>query len=287
MSFWEQEMFGEESERYDSRVLLVGAGQMGAPFLPVLFDSFESDTISVVDPNPEMRDKVNDTYPQLPLNSSLSQFEDNSFGPQDWIILAVKPTVIPEIVDEVNRIGSQTLILSIAVGVSAAQLEEWFPFARVIRLMPNLAMLFEEGTTLIAPGTRVTTEEVEAVAHVMEAGGAVLIIDEKNIDVATAISGSGPAYCALVIEALEKAGVAEGLDKELAHAIACSTIGGTARMLEYLDHEPRELADAVQSPGGTTECAVAVLEERGLEAMFRDAVRAAVERATELRGDTS
>ena len=279
------ELMGEESIRLENRVLMVGAGQMGAPFIPLMLDTIGGESISVIDPSEDARRKVTDTFPDIATHSSLSQLEDNSFGADDWVLLAVKPNLIGKIADEVNRVGSQALIISIAVGVSLEQLEALFPFARIIRLMPNLAMLIGEGTALLAAGDRATQDDILHVGYMLEAGNEIFEIEESQIDVATAISGSGPAYCALVIDALKKAGAAEGLNERLAHDLACSTMAGTAMLLEALDHEPRELADAVQSPGGTTERAVAVLEERGLEPMFRDAVHAAVERAKELKND--
>jgi len=265
------------------RVLIVGGGKMGTAILDGFSNLFSAGCLTVCEPDDVRRQELSMRYPDMGTVSSLSHIEDHTYEADDWIILAVKPQIMDEVLDEINRIGCQALVISVAVGISIAQLQESLPLATIIRIMPNLPVMVGEGMVLLAPSQRATDAQIDEVAHACFELGDVSLIAEDDIDICAAISGSGPAYVALLIDALERAAIAQGLPANLARDLVITTLIGTADMIDVTGEEPTELAAAVQSPGGTTERAVAVLEQAGMADMFDRAVRAAIERAAELR----
>jgi len=282
MDLWDASVV-DESSLSDNRVLIVGGGKMGAAILDGLANVFEPGRITVSEPDDMRRAELQHRYAEINTISGLDQIEDHSYLAEDWIILAVKPQIMGEVLDDINRIGCQSVVISVAVGIAIEQLQESLPLASIIRIMPNLPVMIGEGMVLLAAGDRATSEQIDAVADACYELGDVSFIDEADIDICAAISGSGPAYFALVIDALEQAGVAAGLSSSLARELAITTMMGTADMLDMTGEDPLDLAKAVQSPGGTTERAVATLEEHGLSNMFASAIDAAIERARELK----
>jgi len=282
MDLWDVSVV-DDGALNDNRVLIVGGGKMGSAILDGLTNVFEPGRITVCEPDDMRRAQLHDHYPEVNMIAGLGQVEDHSYLAEDWIIIAVKPQIINEVLDDINRIGCQSIVISVAVGISIAQLQESLPLASVMRIMPNLPVMIGEGMVLLAAGDRATNEQIDSVADACFELGDVSFIEEADIDVCAAISGSGPAYFALVIDALERAGIDAGLSPSLARDLAVTTMMGTADMLDMTGEDPLELARAVQSPGGTTERAVAVLEERGLTSMFAAAINAAIERARELK----
>jgi pyrroline-5-carboxylate reductase len=148
--------------------------------------------------------------------------------------------------------------------------------------MPNTPALVGEGMALISAGSEATDTDIETVEALFSAVGRVIVIDERYQDAGTAISGSGPAYFALVVDALARAGVAQGLARGTAQELAVQTMLGTARMIQETGMHPEELIDGVASPGGTTIAAIGALESHGVRAAFGTAVSKAVRRAKEL-----
>jgi pyrroline-5-carboxylate reductase len=199
------------------------------------------------------------------------------------VLLAVKPQVMDSVVREVSGLVEGALVVSIAAGITTARLETLLPqSSRVVRVMPNTPALVGEGMALVSGGSDASERDVAAVAALFSAIGRAVIIDERYQDAGTAISGSGPAYFALVVDALARAGVAEGLPRATAQQLAVQTMLGTARMLQETDMHPEELIDGVASPGGTTIAAINALEAKGVRAAFAKAVSKAVRRAREL-----
>jgi len=198
------------------------------------------------------------------------------------VILAVKPQVIDAVVRDLGDVGG-ALVVSIAAGVSCARLESALaPGTKVVRVMPNTPALVRAGMALVSGGTETTEAEVELVRSLFASIGDAIVIDERYQDAGTAISGSGPAYFALVVDSLARAGVAQGLSREVAQALAVQTMLGTALLLTETGMHPAELIDGVASPGGTTIAALGELEAGGVRAAFSSAVAAAVRRAKEL-----
>ena len=202
----------------------------------------------------------------------------------DIILIAVKPGVVPRVLAEVgSRISTQQLVISIAAGIRIEKIEGLLPEGvPVVRAMPNTAALVGEAATALSPGNHADPVHVEWAVHLFDAVGATAIVDERLLDAVTGLSGSGPAYVYLVIEALVDAGVKEGLTRDVARQLAAQTVYGAAKMvLETGDH-PAKLKDDVTTPGGTTIAGLAVLERAGVRIAFIDAVEAAAQRSKEL-----
>ena len=148
--------------------------------------------------------------------------------------------------------------------------------------MPNTPALILEGMSALAPGVHATPEDLETARRLFEAVGRVVIVEESLLDAVTGLSGSGPAYVFLVIEALADAGVKVGLPRDVAHLLAAQTVRGAARMALETGKHPGELKDMVTSPGGTTIAGLHALEQGGVRAAFINAVEAATLRSREL-----
>jgi pyrroline-5-carboxylate reductase len=202
----------------------------------------------------------------------------------DVVILAVKPQIMAAVLDDIApAVGPDTLVISIAAGVPTARLREHLPAgARVVRVMPNTPALVLEGATAIARAEGLRPGDLETVQQIFGAVGRVAVVDETLMDAVTALSGSGPAYVALVVEALADGGVNMGLDRATAMALAVQTVLGTARLLRETGSHPGQLKDMVASPGGTTIAGIAALEEVGARAAFIRAVERATLRSREL-----
>jgi pyrroline-5-carboxylate reductase len=207
----------------------------------------------------------------------------DSLDGADALILAVKPQVIESVTLSLAPVVGDTLVVSIAAGVTCARLESMLPSgSRVVRVMPNTPALVRAGMSVVSGGTEATADDVAAVATLFGALGGVVVLDEGLQDACGAISGCGPAYMALIIDALARAGVREGLSRAVAQRLALQTMRGTVDLIEQTGQHPEEVVDAVTSPGGSTIAAVAELEDRGVRAAFAAAVRAAVVRSREL-----
>ncbi len=174
------------------------------------------------------------------------------------------------------------LIISIAAGVPLELLEEAFPESRVIRVMPNTPTLVGAGMAALAPGRGVTPEDLALALELFQAVGQAVVVEEKLMDAVTGLSGSGPAFVAMFIEALADGGVKMGLPRPLALTLAAQTVLGTARLCHEEDLHPALLKDQVTSPGGTTIAGIHALESRGFRGVVMDAVTAAAARSKEL-----
>jgi pyrroline-5-carboxylate reductase len=201
------------------------------------------------------------------------------------ILLAVKPQVMDSALDELRgAIGDGHLLISIAAGVSTAHIAEQFPqqAVRVVRVMPNTPALVLEGVSALAPGRHATPQDLETARQLFESVGKVVVVDESLMDAVTGLSGSGPAYAFLIIEALSDAGVKMGLSRDVALALAAQTLRGAARLVQETGKHPGELKDMVTSPGGTTIAALHALERSGVRAALIDAVEVAARRSQEM-----
>jgi len=200
------------------------------------------------------------------------------------VLLAVKPQVLESVVSDLAaELPGDALVISIAAGITCARLESLLPEGTaVVRVMPNTPALVGQGMAVVSGGTEATAGQVEEVRAIFGAVGKAVVLDERYQDAATAISGSGPAYVAMFVDALARAGVRQGLPRDLAQQLAIQTLRGTAELLERTGQHPEELADAVASPGGTTIAAIEQLEAGGFRTSIGNAVSAAVKRAKEL-----
>jgi pyrroline-5-carboxylate reductase len=201
----------------------------------------------------------------------------------DVIVIAVKPQVIHKVLDAIAGDVEGKLLVSVAAGVPVAAMEARLPAgARVVRSMPNTPATVLAGATAIAPGTHATEADLEIARTLFAAVGRVVTLEEAQMDAATGLSGSGPAYIMLVIEALADGGVKVGLHRDTALLLAAQTVYGSAKLLLETGEHPGRLKDMVTSPGGTAIAGLHTLESGGLRRTMIDAVEAATHRSIEL-----
>ncbi|HZY83386.1 MAG TPA: pyrroline-5-carboxylate reductase [Gemmataceae bacterium] len=201
----------------------------------------------------------------------------------DVLVLAVKPQSMAALLAEVRGEVRRQLVVSIAAGVTLRQLTEALGAdCRLVRVMPNTPCLVGASASAYTPGERATAEDVALVDRLLNAVGRAFRVPESLLDAVTGLSGSGPAFVYLMIEALADGGVRVGLPREVATALAAQTVLGSAKMVLETGAHPGVLKDAVASPGGTTIAGLHALERGGVRGALMDAVEAATRRATEL-----
>jgi pyrroline-5-carboxylate reductase len=199
-------------------------------------------------------------------------------------VLAVKPQIMARVLHEVrDQIPNDALVISVAAGVDIATLEQLLrPGARVVRSMPNTPALVGAAATAISPGAHATEDDMALAKFIFDAVGLTVVLDEGQLDAVTGLSGSGPAYIFLILEALADAGVKVGLSRRDAQRLAAQTVMGSAKLLLDTDEHPGKLKDMVTSPGGTAIAGLHTLEAGGLRTTLINAVESATLRAREL-----
>jgi pyrroline-5-carboxylate reductase len=204
----------------------------------------------------------------------------------DIVILAVKPQIMDSVLKEIApAVTRKKLLISVAAGVSTAKIRTVLhKDARLIRVMPNTPALVLEGVTAIARSEGLDGGDLEMAQELFGAVGRVVVLDEDALDAVTGLSGSGPAYVAIVIESLADGGVRMGLDRVTAMTLATQTVLGSARLIIETGTHPAQLKDMVSSPGGTTIAGITALEEGGVRRTFISAVERATLRSRELGG---
>ena len=200
------------------------------------------------------------------------------------IVLSIKPQIFDKVLREIgDQIAPGTLVVSIAAGVDTATIEAAVgEDVRVVRAMPNTPALVGAGATAIAPGKRASEADLATARALFDAVGITVMLEEGHLDAVTGLSGSGPAYIFLILEALSDAGVKVGLSRRNAQRLAAQTVMGSAKMLLETDEHPGKLKDMVTSPGGTAIAGLHTLEEGGLRTTLMNAVETATKRAAEL-----
>ncbi|XP_012316645.2 pyrroline-5-carboxylate reductase 3 isoform X1 [Aotus nancymaae] len=202
------------------------------------------------------------------------------------VIFATKPHILPAVLAEVApMVTAEHILVSVAAGVSLSTLEELLPpHTRVLRVLPNLPCMVQEGAIVMTRGRHVGSSEAKLLQHLLEACGRCEEVPEAYIDIHTGLSGSGVAFVCTFSEALAEGAVKMGMPSGLAHRIAAQTLLGTAKMLLHEGQHPAQLRSDVCTPGGTTMYGLHALERGGLRAATMSAVEAATCRAKELSG---
>ena len=200
------------------------------------------------------------------------------------VVLSVKPQILDKVLREVGaELRPGTLVVSIAAGVDTESIEDAIADGvRVVRAMPNTPALVGAGATAIAPGKHASEADLATAKALFDAVGITVVLDEHHLDAVTGLSGSGPAYIFLILEALSDAGVKVGLSRRNAQQLAAQTVLGSAKMLLETDEHVGRLKDMVTSPGGTAIAGLHTLEEGGLRTTLINAVETATRRAREL-----
>jgi len=264
----------------EGTLAVVGGGRMGEAIIKGLLDAsaLPASSVVVAEPSPDRRAALSSAYGVRCVTTGSEALVGATV-----VLLAVKPQVIDSVVEGLSKEIDGALVVSIAAGISCARLESLLPAGTsVVRVMPNTPAMVGQGMSVVSGGSESTEAEIALVSALFEAVGKVVVLDERHQDAATSISGSGPAYVALFIDAMARAGVRQGLTRDVAEKLAVQTVRGTADLLDGTGMHPEQLVDGVASPGGTTIAAVEVLEARGFRAAIAGAVEAAVKRAKEL-----
>ncbi len=201
------------------------------------------------------------------------------------VVLAVKPQALKEVIQQLQPATDDgKLYLTIAAGIRTDAIEKWLGGKRaIVRAMPNTPALVQSGATGLFANRHVSRQQKDLAESILRAVGLTVWVEEEaQMDAVTAVSGSGPAYFFLVMEAMEQAGVKLGLPEETARLLTLQTAFGAAKLALEIEEEPARLRRNVTSPGGTTEQAILALQDRQLEAIFEQALQAARDRAREL-----
>ncbi len=202
----------------------------------------------------------------------------------DIVILAVKPQIVDPVAKEIaKKVGKTKLVVSVAAGVPLARIEgSLAPGARVVRVMPNIACVVGAGAAGFAGGTHASAADLERVGSILNSFGVGMPVEEKYLDAVTGLSGSGPAYVFLFMEALADGGVQVGLARDVALKLAMQTVYGAAKMALQSGKHLGELKDEVTSPGGTTIAGLYAMEQKGFRGTVMEAVASATKRSQEL-----
>jgi len=263
------------------KVGFVGGGNMGEALMKGLLAAslVPSDAIHVTDVRQDRLRELGRLY-------GVQIVSDNKALVQavDLVVLAVKPQIMNAVLREIAPVVTrEKLLISIAAGVATDTIRAALgKDARLIRVMPNTPALVLEGVTAIAKADGLEPGDLETAGELFRAVGRVVTLGEDALDAVTGLSGSGPAYVALVVEALADGGVKMGLDRITAMTLATQTVLGAARLLLETGMHPGALKDMVSSPGGTSITGIAALEEGGIRTTFIKAVERATLRSREL-----
>jgi len=263
------------------RIAILGAGKIGEALVAGLLSSgaHKPGEIVACDRRAERLGELSERY-------GIEATGNNAEGVRgaSLIVIAVKPQDIGELLSEVGpAIGKQQTIVSVAAGITTRSIEERItePVA-VVRVMPNAPMTVHEGIAGLAPGAHAGEDDLLLAERILGCVGSCVRVPEHTLDAVTAVSGSGPAYFALLAESMIEAGILLGLSREISTELVVQTMFGTAKLLRDEGMHPVELREAVTSPGGTTIAAIRELEQAGVRAAFLNAITAAHERSKEL-----
>ena len=264
-----------------TRLAFVGGGNMARSLIGGLLKTgFPASAIHVAEPQAAQRDALSHDFGIATYATGVAAVTD-----ADVVVLAVKPQVMPALREELGDAfrRQRPLLISIAAGVRLDQLERWFGALPIVRAMPNTPALIGAGATALVANARVSPSQRALAQHILDAVGLTRWLeDERLMDTVTALSGSGPAYFFALTEALEDAAVAQGLDREIARALAAQTCLGAGRMLCESGESAAELRRRVTSPNGTTQAALESLAADGFSRIVARAVAAATRRGEQL-----
>jgi pyrroline-5-carboxylate reductase len=264
------------------RIAILGAGKIGEALLAGLRNSDWANLIASC----RREERALELKERLGIETTISNPE--AIKGADVVVLAVKPQDIESLLGEVGHLlTAEQTVISVAAAIPTATIERHLgPKVPVVRAMPNAPSTVHDGIAGMCPGKHAGREHLDRAGTVLRAVGDVVEVKEEHMDAITAVSGSGPAYYALLAEAMIEAGLLLGLSREVSTKLVVQTMLGTARLLRDEGMHPVELRESVTSPGGTTIRAIRELEQAGVRAAFLNAINAAMERSKELaRGE--
>jgi pyrroline-5-carboxylate reductase len=268
------------------KIAILGAGQTGEVLLSGLLSSGWR-TAAELSASTRRQERADELRERHGIAVTLSNAE--AAAGAALVVVAVKPQDIETLLGEIGPlIQPEQTVLSIAAAIPTAAIERHFASGvPVVRAMPNLPSIVNEGMAGVCAGAHAGEEHLTLAEEALRHLGAVVRVSEPYMDAVTAVSGSGPAYFALLAEAMIEAGILLGLSREVSTQLVVQTMLGTAKILRDLKMHPVELREMVTSPGGTTIAAIRELEQAGVRAAFLNAIQAAMDRSRELaRGDS-
>lgn len=263
-----------------TRIAFIGAGNMAASLIGgLLAQGMEASRIRASDPGANTRTKI-----QAEHGIEVFEHNDQAIADADVIVLAVKPQVMKAVCQSLQpSLVPGQLIVSIAAGITCQSLQAWLGPRPVVRCMPNTPSLLRQGASGLYATEEVSTQQRQQAEQLLSAVGITVWLDqEQQIDAVTAVSGSGPAYFFLLIEAMTTAGERLGLSRQTASQLTLQTALGAAHMATASDVDAGELRRRVTSPAGTTEAAIKSFQGNGFEALVEQALQAAAQRSAEL-----
>src|SRR6058998_820783 len=268
------------------KIAILGAGRIGASLLVGLLSSGwrKPGDIVVTGRREELLKELAERHGVEATPSNPKAVADAGL-----VVIAVKPQDFDVLLGEIGGLlAPEQTVLSVAAAIPTAQIEARLaPGVPVVRAMPNAPALVHEGIAGICAGAHADDEQLDLAEEVLTHLGAVVRVPERYMDAVTAVSGSGPAYFALLAEAMIEAGILLGLSREVTTRLVVQTMFGTAKLLRDEKMHPVELRESVTSPGGTTIQAIKELEQAGVRAAFLNAIQAAMERSRELASGQS
>ena len=267
------------------RVLIIGAGYMGSALARGIVAADLPVSLAVSDIDPKRLEYIAGYSDAQGGKGSITTTTDTLSAAEasDVIILAVKPGVIGSVLSQIAPVTRNKLVISIAAGVTLAAIEEHVPEAYTVRAMPNICAQIQEGALAYAAGSKsLTGKQTELTESLLGAVGFCIQVSESQLDAVTGLSGSGPAFVFMMIEALSDGGVHAGLPRNVATRLAAQTVLGSAKMVISSGMHPDQLKDMVTSPAGTTIEGVAGLEKAGIRSAFMSAVKAAADKSSDL-----
>ncbi len=255
---------------------IIGSGNMASALAGGLINSgiVRADEISISDKSASKLVKWQE--------KGVFTTEDNNevYKYSDIVIFAVKPNVLPFVMEEAASQTDGKIFISIAAGVTIEKIEATLgKNAKIIRAMPNTPALVGCGMTVISPNSNVSKQELSLVEKILSGVGEVVVLEEKHINAATALHGSSPAYVYMLLDAMADSGVKYGIPKDIALRLAAKAVEGSAKMVLETGEHPQKLKDDVCSPGGTTIAAVCELEKRCFSTSVQQAIDKCVEKA--------
>ena len=264
----------------NTRIAFIGAGNMAASLIGGLrAQGLEAAQIRASDPGAEQRAKIHAEH-------GIEMFENNAQAVEgaDVVVLAVKPQAMKAVCEALKpSLKPEQLVVSIAAGITCASMNNWLGSQPIVRCMPNTPALLRQGVSGLYATAEVSTDQRQQAEQLLSAVGIALWLDsEQQLDAVTAVSGSGPAYFFLLIEAMTAAGEKLGLPRETASKLTLQTALGAAHMAVSSDVDAAELRRRVTSPNGTTEAAIKSFQANGFEALVEKALGAAAHRSAEM-----
>jgi pyrroline-5-carboxylate reductase len=261
----------------NDKIVVIGTGMMGGAIVQSLLKSMYAGKITAVDIQPE---KLKE---QEKLGVAVSTDNTKAAADADVIFICVKPTTVKTVLNQINSSVKGKLVISIAATVPLKYLKKFVPEAKLVRIMPNVAALVQASYTAYCCGENVTKKDKDKVQSLLNHMGVCEEVDEKYMDAITALTGSGPGYISIIIEALMYAGLKVGLPRNVALYGAAQTVLGTGKLVLELQEHPAKIKDMVTTPGGTTIEAIYELEGSSIRQSLMRAVEKAANKSHFIR----